>query len=159
MQGILIATALIASFIPQRIVYENPPNANAAIIVLSNSSAAAMKKDAPPDVEITEEVEVLPATKKSVYCSCMLYLQSRGIITHGDAIEQVANYDGPPYAGIVVLLRYRDKWTGEVIGHAALVEKVFLNDMLISEANYEKCNRSERQLRLDDAHIIGYMKP
>ena len=151
MQGILIATALIASFIPQRIVYENPPKVNAAVIVLS--------KDAPLDIEITEEVEIVPAPKKSVYCSCMLYLQSRGISTRGDAIKQVANWNDAPIAGIVVLLHYRDKWTGELIGHAALVEKVFLNDMLISEANYEKCQRTERRISLENPHIVGYMKP
>ena len=153
MQGILIATALIASFTPQRIVYEYVPKAHAAVIVVSP------KKDAPLDIEVTEKVEIVPAPKKSVYCSCMAYLQSRGIITHGDAIEQVANWNNAPITGIVVLLHYRDKWTNELIGHAALVEKVFLNDMLISEANYEKCQRTQRRIALDNPHIVGYMKP
>ena len=148
MQVLLLTTALIASFIPQRIVYEYIPSAHAAVIV----------RDAEPDPIVEEEIEVLENATSSVYCSCMTYLQSRGIKTRGDAIEQVPNWFNPPVRGLVVLLHYRDKFTGELIGHAALIENVFFGEMLIAEANFTKCEKSQRRIPLDSAHIVGYMK-
>lgn len=140
MQGLLLTAALIASFIPQRIVYEFTPPAHALIIV----------RDAEPDAEITEEVEVLDATTTSVYCSCIETLRAIGIPIppHTDADELIPNT--APFVGAVALFSYPKG------NHATLVRKAELNGFWAYGGNFKNCEKEDRFVRWDDPRLKGY---
>ena len=90
-------------------------------------------------------------------CSCVNYLISLGIPIRGNAIDLVPNIK-TPQRGDVMLLTYRDKHTGETIGHAAFVEGPMPGGVYISEWNFVHCTATQRLVSWDDPHIKGYLR-
>ena len=104
--------------------------------------------DEPEPVIEVEEV----SQETSIDCSCMLYIQSRGIELFGDAKDQTPNSDVPMVGG-VVLLQYNG------INHAAYIESVHGTGIKVSETNYKKCKYTERIILYGSPSIIGYIDP
>lgn len=103
--------------------------------------------------DIIEEPKEEVKKVDSIYCSCILYLKSRGVGISGNASTLIPTYQGPAYKGFVVLFKYNN---GEY--HAALVEEVYPSgNFLISEANYERCQFGERVVFKDDPALRGFI--
>ena len=95
--------------------------------------------------------------KKNTYtaeaCSCILYVQNKGIALKGDADQQKPNLFGEePKRGDVVILRYKSE------SHVAYIEGVFSGGIYISESNYKPCKKTERLLAWNDQNIVGFIR-
>ena len=107
--------------------------------------------------EKEDVVEVFASTTSSFDCSCVMYLRSLGLNVRGDAINLQPNIEKPE-RGDVVILTYRDKHTGQMIGHVAFVETALLGGIWVSERNFIHCEYTERLIEYGDPHIKGFMR-
>ena len=86
------------------------------------------------------------------YCSCMIYLQNRGIVvSQKNASDLQPNYFGSPFKGDVAIFHY------EKISHAAYVEETYIKSFLVSEWNYYEGRYSERVIMKNDPYLIGFI--
>ena len=85
-------------------------------------------------------------------CSCMAYLHTRGILVKGNASDLVPN--STPIKGGVVVFKYPSG-----ASHAALIERIMGDKMVISESNYYPCEKSKRTISFADKNIYGFLIP
>ena len=87
-------------------------------------------------------------------CSCVIYLQNKGLDIKQNAEDIRPNFTGTttPNRGDVVLLRYPKA------SHVAYIEAIYPGGMWISEANYKECERTERLIKWNDKAIRGYLR-
>lgn len=102
-------------------------------------------------VENTKPSKCKSYTDKN--CSCILYIQSRGIPISGDAKDLVPNWKGEVYKGDIALFYFPTT----NIYHAALVEEVYIGAFLVSEANFVEGEITERVIRKDDPFLRGFI--
>lgn len=106
-------------------------------------------------VEIETPLEPVLATTEvcksylDPYCSCMVYLQNKGLPIKGNAEDIEVNLFQLPVRGDVVLFKY---------GHAAFVEEVYSEYLFISEWNYYEGKYSERLVPVYSKDIKGYWR-
>lgn len=84
-------------------------------------------------------------------CSCVSYAKYRTTYsqTVGNAINWPKNSSVPVEGGIVI--------TNESSrGHVAYIEKVYIDEIQVIEANYHSCQVSRRTIKLDNPVILGY---
>ena len=87
-------------------------------------------------------------------CSCILYIQSKGVNISGDAEFLQPNYWGRPFVGSVALFYYPNN----DIYHASFVEEVYINgNFLVSEANYREGKYTERVIESDNKFLRGFI--
>lgn len=106
------------------------------------------KEEALPHYPVFE----IPARAGENNCSCVVYLQRKGLSIKGNAINVKPNYEGVPEVGDVLLLRYAHS------GHVALIEEVLEDGVNISEDNYIRCKHTKRFVPFEDPHIVGYWR-
>ena len=108
-----------------------------------------------PESETSTSSEVVVSVCKSYTdygCSCMIYLQNRGIVvSQKNASDLQPNYFGSPFKGDVAIFHYPN------IAHASFVEEVYLKSFLVSEWNYYAGKYSERVIQKDDPYLIGFI--
>ncbi len=85
-----------------------------------------------------------------IYCSCVVYLQNKGIDISGNAINLEPNYFGEPQRGDVIIFRYPN---GKA--HTAFLEEVYNEVYWVSEWNYFSGEKSERRIPFELNSIYG----
>ena len=114
-----------------------------------------------PEIPVTiqqDEKNDTEAAAETANCSCIAYLVETGILVRGNAIDLQPNVD-VPRRGDVLLLVYKNKHTGETMGHGVRVEGAFPGGDWISERNFTApCEYSERFIPHDDPHRRGYLR-
>jgi len=122
---------------------------NKTVVVASNPETPVITQ---------QEKEILDETAtSSLSCQCVTYLQERGIAIRGNALDAQPNVDSP-LRGDVLLLVYKDKHTGEPVGHGVFIEAPLLTGDWISERNFVACKDTERFIPHDDPHRRGYYR-
>lgn len=120
-----------------------------------------------PDIEshippaIIEEIKTTPTTEpkiifneppKSALCSCVLtakWILSKEKESWGNAWNIVPDKNAGPEIGNIVI-------TKEGLGHIAVIVSKSDDSILIREGNYKRCQKTERELKLNDPKIKGY---
>ena len=107
----------------------------------------------------TETIAVATSTeekpKSTEYCSCVSYLKRFGIYLGLDAKDIKPNttfFDARP--GDLLLLKYP-----QGIYHISYIHKISNKGIHVSEANFRKCQRTERIIAYIDPAIIGFHNP
>lgn len=119
-------------------------------------TAEALYAPVTPEMAVSEALQegsvVLPdAPKKS--CSCVTF--ARKYIPNLPRVITASEYEpnAPPTIGGAVIMDY------DGVGHIAVITGFPGGNLAIIEANYKKCEVTERVISFDDEHIIGYYVP
>jgi hypothetical protein len=87
------------------------------------------------------------------FCSCIVFLQNKGILIKGDAIDQVPNLHlTEAVEGDILLFDY------EGIGHAALILQKYNGVWFVEEANYKEGEYTQRTIEFGDKSVVGAMR-
>ena len=104
------------------------------------------------DCRPAEEIKL---ATNPIYCSCVRFLQSKGIPISGDAIDQIPNHYGVPEKGDVVIWRYPDG-----TGHVSLIMAVEGSKLTVDEGNWRPCVRTQREVVwAGNEDIVGFIRP
>lgn len=103
----------------------------------------------PLKTEVVEPIE----------CSCVRYAEFLipGILLI-DAIDYPLNTITPK-VGDIIKLQYYNEETTNYIYHIAVIKEITEEGYEIEEGNYNKCEKSERTILLDDDKILGFFNP
>lgn len=88
-----------------------------------------------------------------VVCNCYAYLKTR-VPGLPKMVQIVPN--GTPKIGAVAIFAYKDKRTGKMVKHVALIEKMTAMGFSVAETNYTKCLFDRRSVEWDDSHLVGF---
>lgn len=138
---------LFAGGVSADVSYETPTSPAQTAL---EAPLSPVTHETPPGPAIEEEALVASISAPSRDCSCMLFLQDKGFMLEGDAIDQIPNASSPEIGGVALF-----NYSG--VGHAALVQSVSDSDFSVLEANYEPCERTERIIPRDDPNIVGFI--
>ena len=90
------------------------------------------------------------ANKIKVSCSCVAYVQSKGIKIKGNASSFMPN--STPAVGTLALFRYPS-------AHVAVVVSLGAENFTVDEANWKPCVIGRRTVSYSNAALIGFYKP
>lgn len=123
-----------------------------------------IKTEAGEYIAPTVYLQADPAVEQQLYqewllahkqiCSCVLYAKT--LTGYEKSIGLAKNWpinNQTPQIGAVVILNE------SYLGHVAVVEAVFENTIVITEANYIPCKVGSRELNKNDKNIRGYYVP
>ncbi len=138
-----------------------------AIVVLSIPFVPATIKaepnftplpEPPPPVEVVlDEIEEEPEEVCEDYtdygCSCVIYIQNKGINIRGNAEDMIPNFGGIAEVGDVAIFHFPN------IAHIAYVEIVYESgNFLVSEWNYREGLHTERVIMKNNPYLIGFLR-
>lgn len=91
-----------------------------------------------------------------VACNCYLYLKTRirGLPSMAAIVP-----NGPPSVGTVAILEYKDRETGALIKHVALIESMDATSFTVAETNWTACLFDRRTIEWGDPHLRGFFVP
>ena len=136
----------------------------AAFSLITSPSIA----DAPPSIQLVSHAEaqviheqpvvepkVAEVTANTVFCSCVRYVRSKiPEFPSNDAKNIKPN--SVPVAGGVIILKYWNKELGQELYHVAYIESFTEKGFLVSETNFKKCQRTDREVLFTDKAIVGF---
>ena len=137
---------------PDPIVYASGEVYTYSVGGSANNYIAVESEEQTPEPEMEQGSSGICEDYTQKYCSCILYLQERGLNIRGNAVDLVPNTDRP-FVGGVVIFHYPSG-----VAHASYIEIVFPSgNFRVSEWNYREGQYTERNIFKDDKNIYGYM--
>lgn len=111
-----------------------------------------------PTINYALEAPVRPVDESNLWkCSCVKGARALGLDVHGDAIDMIPN--SPPTVGGGALFYFRDKDTGEMVGHVGVITSLGGETFTYEDYNGigNKCSHGVHEARYDDPHLRGFI--